>query len=1073
MAVLELATIKHKSVKTRMIFPTFQWHSIKAKVTLLTLVVLVVGLWSLAFIANRTLHENMMDQLGEQQRSTASLMADQFDDELRHRIKALEAIAAVLAPPLLGNAAALQTALEQRPLLQMLFNGGTYITGGDGTAVASLPIGAGRVGLNYLDQEHVAAALHEGRSSIGKVRIGKAIKQPVFGIAVPVRNAQGQAVGALVGVIDLAKASFLDHAINSHYGKTGGYLVVAAQQRMILSASDRSRVMEALPAPGVNPAVDRYLEGYEGTAVLTNPRGDQVLMTTKGIPLAHWYVVVSLPTEEAFAPLKSTQQELLWAAIGMTLLVGAMVWWLLKQQLEPLQTTAKTLAVLVEAEQVAQPLPINRQDEIGQLIGSFNRMLIALKEREDALRVSDSKLKFLVSTSPVTLYTCAPSAPYGASYISPNVTWNMGYTPEQFTQDGEFWAENIHPDDRQHVFEKLPQLFDHGKHEHEYRFRISDGSYRWMRDEMRLVRDEAGAVTLIVGYWVDITEAKQVQADLLQSEARYRTAFQTSPDAINITRLADGLYLDVNDGFLSLTGLTREEVIGKTSLELNIWRNLEDRQRLVDALQRDGSCNNLEADFVTRNGTVKTALMSAQMLTLDGVQAVLSITRDISERKRAEQVIEDLAFSDPLTGLPNRRLLGVRLQQALTAIERHRQLGAVLLIDLDDFKAINDTLGHHQGDRILEQVAKRLTQCAPAGNAVARLGGDEFVVLLENLSTNADEAVAQAQTVAETILAALNQAYQFDQVTHHCSVSMGVALFGEHPESVDEPLIRADLALFQAKAAGRQTLRFFAPWMQAAVNARVAMEAALREAIATRQFTLHYQPQVTDAGQITGAEALLRWQDPKRGRVSPVEFIALAEDSGLILPIGSWVMEAACKQLAQWAGDPEMAHLTLAVNVSAQQFHQQDFVHQVLTTLARTDAKAQQLKLELTESLLVANVEDVIGKMGELKAQGIGFSLDDFGTGYSSLAYLKRLPLDLIKIDQAFVRDILIDPDDAAIAKAVIALAGNMGLEVMAEGVETEAQRNFLAQLGCHHYQGYLFSAPLPIEEFEALVARA
>ena len=1056
-----------------MIIPSFQWPSIKAKVTLLTLVALVVGLWSLAFVASRTLHQSLLEQLGRQQKSTVALMADQFDDELRLRTKALEAAATTISPSAMANALALQAGIEKGPVMPLLFNGGTYVVRPDGTAIASVPVSAERVGLNYMDRDHVATALRQGVSKVGQVNVGKGLKTPVFGIAVPIRAAQGEVIGALVGAIDLSKPNFLDHLVNSQYGETGGYLLVSPQQRLVITASDKRRIMESLPAPGVLPAIDRFLQGYEGTAVLVNPLGQEVLVTNKTMPSTGWNVTVSLPTDEAFAPIKSTQQKMLWTAIGLTLLLGSMIWWLLKQQLQPLQKTARTLAALVDARQAAQPLPISRQDEIGQLIGSFNRMLSTLKEREDALRISDSKLKFLVSASPVTLYTCAPTAPYGANYISPNVTRSMGYTPEQFTLDADFWVANIHPDDRSHIFEQLPQLFDRGEHAHEYRFRISDGSYRWMRDELRLVRDEMGEVTLIVGYWADITEGKQAQVALLQSEDRYRTAFRTSPDAININRLADGLYLDVNDGFLSLTGMTRDEVIGRTSQELNIWRNMADRQRLVDALQRDGFCSNLEADFVLKDGSVKTALMSARMLTLDGVPAILSISRDISERKRSEQLIEDLAYSDPLTGLPNRRQLIVLLQQALDASARHHHLGALLLIDLDDFKALNDTLGHHQGDRVLEQVATRLTRCVPAGDAVGRLGGDEFVVVLENLSTDAREAAAQAQTVAETILAALNQAYPIDNASHHSSASIGVTLFGEQAESFDEPLIRADLALFQAKAAGRHTLRFFDPAMQAAVNTRVAMEAALREAIAASQFLLHYQAQVTDSGQITGAEALLRWQDPQRGMVLPAEFIPMAEQTGLILPIGNWVLETACQQLAHWATQPAMTHLTLAVNVSAQQFHQRGFVDQVLLALERTGANAHQLKLELTESLLLANIEDVIVKMDALKARGIRFSLDDFGTGYSSLAYLKRLPLDQIKIDKGFVRDILIDPDDTAIAKAVIALAGSMSLGVMAEGVETEAQRSFLAELGCHHYQGYLFSRPLPVAEFAALVVSA
>jgi diguanylate cyclase (GGDEF)-like protein len=395
------------------------------------------------------------------------------------------------------------------------------------------------------------------------------------------------------------------------------------------------------------------------------------------------------------------------------------------------------------------------------------------------------------------------------------------------------------------------------------------------------------------------------------------------------------------------------------------------------------------------------------------------------------------------------------------------------LVDLDNFKNLNDALGHEQGDLLLLQFAERLSACAREGETVTRVGGDEFCVLLGHLDQSPLEAAMHAETTANRLLGALRQPYLLDGSEISCSASIGITLFGEQHEGTVEPLKRAELAMYEAKAHGRNTLRFFDPRMQAAVNSRIAMEAGLREAIEKNQFELHYQAQVTNQGQITGAEALLRWSDPKRGTVSPAEFILLAEESGLILPIGTWVLETACRQLAQWSNQSEMARLTVAVNVSARQFHQRDFVDQVLNILHRTRANPHRLKLELTESLLVANVQDVIVKMTALKGIGVTFSLDDFGTGFSSLSYLKRLPLDQLKIDQSFVRDILVDPDDAAIARTVVALAESLGLAVIAEGVETQAQCDFLAGLGCHNYQGYLFSRALPIDEFEALTRQA
>ena len=454
------------------------------------------------------------------------------------------------------------------------------------------------------------------------------------------------------------------------------------------------------------------------------------------------------------------------------------------------------------------------------------------------------------------------------------------------------------------------------------------------------------------------------------------------------------------------------------------------------------------------------------------LQKMVGTVQDITERKQSDSQIQALAFSDPLTGLPNRRLLLDRLEQAMAAALRHGHQGALLFIDLDDFKTLNDTLGHDKGDLLLQQISHRLIGCVREGDTVARLGGDEFIVLLENLISTLPEAAAQAQVVAVKILSALGQPYELEGHGHHSTASIGVTLFGgPQRENIDEPLKRGELAMYEAKAAGRNSIRLFEPTMQTALAGRAGLEVDLREALAKGQFILYYQAQCGDRNQLSGVEALVRWQHPQRGLVSPVEFIPIAEASGLILPLGRWVLETACKQLAAWALRPERSHLTMAVNVSARQIRQSSFVQEVLAILEATGARPERLKLELTESGLLDNVTDTIAKMNALKARGVSFSLDDFGTGYSSLSYLKRLPLGQLKIDMSFVKDILTDPNDAAIANMVVALAESMGLAVIAEGVETEPQKNFLAKLGCNNYQGYLFNKPAPIDEFEAFAA--
>ena len=443
-----------------------------------------------------------------------------------------------------------------------------------------------------------------------------------------------------------------------------------------------------------------------------------------------------------------------------------------------------------------------------------------------------------------------------------------------------------------------------------------------------------------------------------------------------------------------------------------------------------------------------------------------------AERSAAEKRIEHLAFYDLLTGLPNRRLFLDRLQHAMTGCARSGRRGALLYIDLDNFKLVNDTCGHDVGDQLLVEVAQRLSACLRDGDTTARLGGDEFVAMLEDLDATAGEAAASARVVADKIHEALNRPYRIGERSHHCTPSVGATLFSGHGDASDELLKQADIAMYQAKSAGKNTLRFFDPEMQASVAARAALEADLRHAIADGQFILHFQPQVSRAGRILGGEALLRWQHPERGTIPPNDFIPLAEETGLILGIGQWVLAEACAVLADWHRQEPTRGIRLAINVSARQFRQPDFVDSVRVALEAAGAPRGMLKLELTESVVLDNVEDTIDKMTALRRLGVGFAMDDFGTGFSSLAYLTRLPLEQLKIDQSFVRRLLDNPTDAVVARSIITLATSLGLTVIAEGVETEAQRAFLAQHGCPIYQGYLFGRPMPLAEFRDLVVR-
>ncbi len=548
------------------------------------------------------------------------------------------------------------------------------------------------------------------------------------------------------------------------------------------------------------------------------------------------------------------------------------------------------------------------------------------------------------------------------------------------------------------------------------------------------------------------------------------TAFE-SQEGMFITS-ADCIILRVNHAFAAITGYLAEEIVGQTpDLLASDRHDAAFHAAMERALRQIGTWQG-EVWKRRKNGEIYpewltvTAVRDGEGRLTHRVYTLI----DITQRKAAEHEIQHLAFYDSLTSLPNRRLLADRLQQALASSSRSGRCGALLFIDLDNFKTLNDTVGHDKGDLLLLDVARRLTACTRESNTVARLGGDEFVVMLEELNADPSEAARQTETVCEKILAALGEPCDLDGYAYTTTASIGVALFGDHHSSVEELMRRADLAMYQAKSAGRNALRFFDPVMQTMVSARAALENDLRTAWRQGQFLLHYQPQVDSRGRVTGAEALLRWQHPVHGMVSPADFIPVTEETGLIVPLGLWVLETACAQLATWAQQPGKAHLMLAVNVSLRQFRQTDFVDQVKGVLTRSGARGDRLKLEITESLLLDNVEEIILKMSALKACGIAFSLDDFGTGYSSLSHLKRLPLDQLKIDQTFVRDLLTDANDEAIARTIVALARSLGLSVIAEGVETAEQRNSLAAQGCYAYQGYLYSRPLALADFDQLL---
>lgn len=916
--------------------------SLKTRVTLSTLAIFLASIWVLAFVAGHMLQEGIVRLLGEQQYSTVSVTAEAVNDNFLERRNALAARALKLDPKLWSDPVALKVQLEALPVLLQLFNGGLWATDAQGTAIAEAPRPTQRIGVNYMDRDFIEAALMAGKTSVSSPIIGKKMHAPIFVISTPIRDAQGNVIGSLNGVTNLSEPNFLDKITRGQYGKTGGYILVDPKSRRVLTATDKSRIMEQLPKPGVNSYVDRNVAGYEGYAVLINARNEEQLASVKQIPAAGWYMLLGMPVVEAFAPIRHLQERILLFSLMLTLLAAWFTWWVLKCQLQPLVIAANAIAELTNTPHIPLPLPVGSQDEIGKLMRGFNHLIETWKTREAALTNGKDKLELAASVFTHAL-------------------------------EGIFIADR------------------------------------------------------------------------------------------------DNTVVDVNAAFTRITGYTAADTVGQSANLLNSDRHssefFSDMRRCVDT--QGVWCG--EIWIQRKSGEVFPALQTISMVrdTSGAVQYQVSFLSDITERKEHEGQLEHIAHFDSLTNLPNRVLLADRMQQAMTQVRRRQLHLAVIYLDLDGFKSINDSYGHDAGDEVLIAMATRMKLALREGDMLARIGGDEFVAILIDL---------ESQDACTPLLNRLREAaatsVQLGDIAVEVSASLGVTFYPQDDDVYADQLLRqSDQAMYQAKVAGKNRYQIFDAEKDTSIRIRHESVGRMELALERAEFVLFYQPKVNmRSGQVVGVEALIRWQHPEKGLLSPAQFLPAMEDHPLAIAVGEWVIDTALSQMDRW--HVEGLDMPISVNIGSQQLQQKDFGERLAAIMAaHPSVPAGGLELEVLETSALDDISQVSKLIEACAALGVDFALDDFGTGYSSLTYLRRLRVKTLKIDQSFVRDMLEDADDLAILQGVIALASAFKRQVIAEGVETVEHGTALLQLGCDLAQGYGIARPMAASQLPSWLA--
>ena len=1200
--------------------------SLKVKVMAISLALFACAIWILAYQISSALRKDMVEQLSKQQYSLVSSVAERVDEAMKLRIDSLSMIAGSITPEILKNKVALQDFLQQRKAIYNMFPLGVIVIGRDGRGIMDYPPLPNRGNADFAQQDFFRETLAQGKAVVSRPAVGRFAKEPRLIVAVPIFGKDKQIEGVFAGVLSLYQDNPFLQIMKAKELGSNGLLVISPRHNTFVSASDKSRILQTLPAPGVNKMHDRYMQGFEGSGIAVNSLGVEELSSARRIPSADWFAVVTLPTDVAFAPIHRMQSHIYLSSAILSVLVSVFLWFFLRREFAPLTRMAEKLNLLSSEDSPLQPLPLEGSAEMLQLQTAFNRLEGQLQEREIELQnreriyrdmfEKNSAIKLLIDVETGAIVDANPAAAefYGWSreelrtmHISQINTLHdadlrknlmNAKTGTQHTfrfrhrlASGAIRIVEVHSGKleyngravlhsvildvtaREHAIRRerdrtliLEQLSQGHNLEHILRLiaqkAIVDlpGAYCeiLLLTEAHLSIPEASTLpaplqallqglsihdtplpasrSLLTGkrtvaldvassaypadfkqamqhsglhsalsdpilssqhevlgcidlYWTDNTlpddeildglktfaELARITIEQKRNEENLQlasTVFHSSLDAIIITDPSNRI-LAVNPAFTQITGYAAYEALGQDPKLLSsgkydrafyqtMWENIRKTGRWQGEITNRRKNGELFIEWLTIN-----TVYDEQHNALRHI----GIFSDITEKKHTEELIWRQANYDALTGLPNRRLFLDRLTQELKKADREDTPVTLMFIDLDHFKEVNDTLGHEAGDTLLKEAAHRISHCIRETDTLARLGGDEFTIIFPKMADS-----KRLEEVGDQIIETLCEPFMIADTPAYVSASIGITLYPQDADNLQALLRNADQAMYVAKEQGRNRFSYFTQSMQREAQYRLQLSNDLRSALENGEFELHYQPIIELAsGAVHKAEALLRWRHPLRGYVSPAQFIPIAEEIGLINKIGDWAFREAARKAQTWndALTGKQCAIQISVNNSPRQFAASSASLDMVNHLREIGLPPACIVVEITEGLLMDERPEVTEKLLAFRDAGIQVALDDFGTGYSAMSYLQKFDIDYIKIDQSFVRDMVENPGDQAIAEAIIVMSHKLGIKVIAEGVETQAQRDLLAEAGCDYVQGYFFARPMPGTEFDAYVKNA